>query len=149
MIPDVKPELDELVKNIAQRNMYGGNKIPDSIMKMFEVIETEYNCGILVPYWLRVLEMGRKPRHSTQDSKLYLKIKSWMRKRGMLKGRTAKQQDNEAKRLTWYINKYGNKQFNLGNPIFMDIYTTERKKTIEKINKKYSEFISKITMEVI
>ena len=72
-----------------------------------------------------------------------------MRKHGKLKGQTAEQQDNEAKRLTWYINKYGNKQFNKGNRIFVDIYTAERKKTIEKIDKKFSLAIGKITMQVI
>jgi hypothetical protein len=49
--------------------------------------------------------------------------------------------------LTWYINKYGNQQFR--NKIFVDIYETERKKTIEQINNKFSVSISKITMEVI
>ena len=72
-----------------------------------------------------------------------------MSARGMLHGKTAKARDNEAKRLTWYINKYGNKQFNRGNPIFVDIYTTETERTIEKINNKYSLAIGKITSEIL
>jgi hypothetical protein len=147
MIPDVKPELSELVKNIAQRNMYGGNKIPDSIMKMFEVIETEYSAGIMVPFWISVLQKGRGPRRSNTDSGLWKKIYRWMEKRAMFRSKTAKGRINEARSLTWYINKYGNQHFR--SKVFVDVYNEERKKTIEKINKKYSEFISKITMEVI
>ena len=146
---DLKPELQELIDNIAKKNMYSGNKISDSIMKMFEIEVRDDGAGILVPYWLGVLERGRGPRLRTKDYKLYLKIKRWMAQRGMLKSKTTKGRDNEAKSLTWYINKYGNKQFNKGNPIFVDIYTTERKKTIEKIDKKFSLIIDKITMEVI
>lgn len=129
--------------------MYSGNKISDSIMRMFTIEETDFNCGIIVPYWLGVLERGRGPRSKSTDHGLYIKIKRWMAKRGMFKSGTAKGQENEAKRLTWYINHWGNKQFNRGNPIFMDIYTSERKKTIEKINKKFEKEISKITMDVI
>jgi hypothetical protein len=146
---DLKPELQELVDNIARKNMYSGNKIPESIMKMFSIEITELHDGILVPYWLGVLERGRGPRKSSVDSGLYLKIKRWMRKRNMFKSKTAKGQDNEAKQLTWYINHWGNKQFNKGNPIFVDIYNKERKITIDKINKKFSDKISKITMEVL
>jgi hypothetical protein len=146
---DLKPELQELVDNIARKNMYSGNKIPESIMKMFSIEITELHDGILVPYWLGVLERGRGPRKTTTDHKLYLKIKAWMTKRNMFNSKTAKGQENEAKRMTWYINHWGNKQFNRGNPIFVDIYNKERKITIEKINKKFSDKISKITMEVL
>ena len=146
---ELKPELEELIRNISQKNMYSGNKIPESIMRQFEIETTDTSAGILVPYWLSVLEHGRPPRYRTKDHKLYIKIREWMRKHGKLKGQTAEQQDNEAKRLTWYINKYGNKQFNKGNRIFVDIYTAERKKTIEKIDAKFSLAIGKITMEVI
>jgi len=146
---DLKPELEELIKNISQKNGYYGNKIPDSIMKMFEVEIREDGAGVLVPYWLGVLERGRGPRLRTKDYKLYLKIKRWMAQRGMLKSKTTKGRDNEAKAMTWYINKYGNKQFNKGNPIFVDVYTMERKKTIEKINNKFALTIGNITMQVI
>jgi hypothetical protein len=114
---DLKPELTEMVKLIGDRNSYSGNKISDSIMKMF--------------------------------TELYLKIKKWMRKRNMFKSKTDEGQTNEAKRMTWYLNHYGNKQFNRGNPIFMDIYTTVRRQTIEDINKKFSNQISKITMDIL
>jgi len=147
MIPDVKPELDELIKNIAQRNGYYGNKIPASIMRMFEVVETDYNCGILVPYWIPVLQKGRGPRRSNMDSGLVKKIYRWMESRGMFKSHTTKGKLNEARFMTLYINKHGNQHFR--SKTFIDVYETERKKTIEKINKKFSLLIGKITMEVI
>ena len=149
MIPNLKPELLELIQNISTKNMYRGNKIPDSIMRMFTIIETDFNSGIEVPYWLGVLERGRGPRKRLTDHGLYLKIKSWMTKRGMFETNTEEGHIREAKRLTWYINHYGNKQFNKGNPIYVDVYNTERKKTIEKINQKFSLAINKITMDVI
>jgi len=144
---DLKPELQELIDNIAKKNMYSGNKISDSIMKMFEIEVRDDGAGILVPYWLGVLQRGRGPRKSTKDSGLWRIIYKWMQRRNMFRSGTAKGKINEAKYVTWYINKYGNKQFR--NKIFVDIYETERKKTIEKIDKKFSLIIGKITMEVI
>lgn len=144
---DLKPELQELIDNIAKRNMYSGNKISDSIMRMFEIEVRNDGAGILVPYWLGVLERGRGPRKSTKSSGLFKIIYRWMEKRNMFRSRTAKGKLNEAKGMTWYINKYGNQQFR--NKVFIDIYQSERKKTIEKIDKKFDLLIGKITMEVI
>jgi hypothetical protein len=147
MIPNLKPEMAELIQNISQKNMYSGNKIPKSIMDMFTIVEDDFHCGILVPYWLSVLQEGRGPRKSTKDYGLAKIIYRWMEKHNMFKSQTPKGKINEAKSLTWYIDKYGNKHFR--SKTFIDIYKTERQKTIEKIDKKFSETISKITMEVI
>jgi hypothetical protein len=147
MIPNIKPEMYELIKNISVKNMYSGNKISESIMRMFTIEETDFNCGITVPYWLGVLERGRGPRRSNVDTGLYKKIYRWMEKRNMFKSTTAKGKLAEAKSLTWYINKYGNQQFR--NKVFIDVYQTVRRETIEKINKKFSDKISKITMEIL
>ena len=144
---ELKPELEELIRNISQKNMYSGNKIPESIMRQFEIETTDTSAGILVPYWLSVLEHGRGKRRSNKDSGLVNKIYAWMQKRNMFRSVTDKGKMNEAKFLTWYINKYGNKQFR--SKVFVDIYTAERKKTIEKINQKFSLAIGKITMEII
>jgi len=144
---DLKPELQELINNIAKRNMYSGNKISDSIMKLFEIEVRDTGAGILVPYWISVLQRGRGPRRSTKSSGLVKIIYRWMQKRNMFKSSTAKGKLNEAKYLTWYINKYGNQQFR--SKVFVDIYETERKKTIEKIDNKFSLIIGKITMDVI
>ena len=144
---DLKPELEEMVKLIGQRNSYSGNKISDSIMRMFTVEITELHDGILVPYWLSVLERGRGPRKSTKDSGLFKKIYRWMEKRNMFKSTTSKGKLSEAKYMTWYINKYGNQQFR--NKTYIDIYNTVRKETIAKIDKKFGFAINKITMDVI
>lgn len=147
MIPDVKPELQELIRNISQKNTYSGNKISESIMRMFEVEETAMNTGILVPFWLPVLQSGRGPRKSTKDYQLYKRIYSWMQKRNMFRSTKTEGRLREAKFITWYINKYGNKQFR--NRVFLDIYKTEREKTVTKIMDKFGATIDKITMDVI
>ena len=147
MIPNLKPEMNELIKNISQKNMYSGNKISDSIMRMFTIEETDFNCGIIVPYWLGVLERGRGPRKSSTDHGLAKKIYNWMAKRNMFRSGTEKGKIREAKYVTWYINKYGNKQFR--NKVFVDVYNSERNKTIKKIEEKFSKEINKITMDVL
>jgi hypothetical protein len=147
MNPDLKPEMQELINNISTKNTYSGNKISESIMRQFEIEETDRNCGILVPFWLSVTQKGRGPRKSNTNHNLWKIIYRWMEKRNMFKSGTAKGKVNEAKSVTWYINKYGNQQFR--NKVFIDIYETERKRTIEKIDAKFSQAISKITMEVI
>jgi hypothetical protein len=144
---DLKPELTEMIKLIGDKNSYSGNKISDSIMKMFTVEITELHDGILVPYWLGVLERGRGPRKSNVDTGLYKRIYKWMEKHNMFKSQTASGKLREAKSMTWYINHYGNQQFR--NKTFVDIYTSVRKQTIEKINKKFSDKIGKITMDVL
>jgi hypothetical protein len=144
---DLKPELTEMIKLIGDKNSYSGNKISDSIMKMFTVEITELHDGILVPYWLGVLERGRGPRKSNVDTGLYKRIYKWMEKHNMFKSQTAEGKLREAKQMTWYINHYGNQQFR--NKTFVDVYTSVRKSTIEKIEKKFSEKIGQITMEVI
>ncbi len=145
----IKPDLEAFVRNVGNRNGYHGNKISKSVMDMWEIEVRENGAGVLVPYWMGVLEWGRGPRLKNKDHKLYLKIKAWMAKRGMLKGTTEEQRDNEAKRLTWYINRYGNQQYNLGNRIFVDVYRSEREKTIEAIGKKFFALADKITKDVI
>jgi hypothetical protein len=144
---DLKPELEDMVRLIGQRNSYSGNKISPSIMRMFTVEITDFHDGILVPYWLGVLEHGRGPRKSTKDSGLFKKIYKWMQKNNMFKSQTAKGKLAEAKGLTWYINKYGNQQFR--SKVYVDVYNTVRKETIKKIDKKFGFAINKITMDVI
>ena len=144
---DLKPELEEMVNLISQRNSYYGNKISDSIMKLFSVEITDLHDGILVPYWLGVLEHGRGPRGSSKSFDLWKKIYRWMEKRNMFRSNKSDQRVREAKQLTWYINKYGNKQFR--SKTFVDVYTSVRKETIQKIDEKFSKEINKITMDVL
>lgn len=144
---DITPELQELIRNISQRNLYGGNKIPDSIMKQFEIETTDNSAGILVPYWIPVLEHGRGPRKSNRDTGLWKRIYAWMQKRGLFTSRTPQGRVNEAKSVTWYINKYGNKQFR--TKVFVDVYTSETEEFIKKIDQKYSLAIGKITSDIL
>lgn len=143
----LKPILDRFVAQIATRNMYSGNRIPDSIMRLIQVEERANGGGVLAPYWLSVLEHGRGARKSTKDSGLWKRIYAWMDRRGMFRSSTEAGKVNEAKGLTWYINKYGNKQFR--NRAFVDIYTQARQQTIAELDKEYSLAIGKITQDII
>jgi len=116
-------------------------------MKMFAIEETYTTAGITVPFWISVLERGRGPRKSNKDHGLWKIIFRWMEKHNMFKAKSASGRVNEAKSMTWYINKYGNKHFR--SKTFIDIYHTERDKTVEKVFDKFDDFINKVTMEAI
>ena len=147
MTPDLNTELQQFIDNIGKRNMYSGNKIPESIMKQFTIAEDDYHIGIEVPYWLSVLERGRGPRRSTKDHGLWKKIYNWMERKNMFRSGTEKGKINEAKGLTWYINKHGNEQFR--KKVYIDIYNSERRILIEKIDERFNFFIGKITMDIL
>ena len=147
MIPDLKPELNSMIQQISMKNTYSGNKISDSIMHMLLIEETELSIGIVAPFWLGVLERGRGPRRSNVDSGLWKKIFKWMEKRNLFKSSSPEGKMREAKSMTWYINKYGNQQFR--NKVFVDIYESIRKKTIEDIDMKFGLSISKITYDIL
>ena len=144
---NIYAELQQLIVNIGQRNMYSGNKMPESVMKQFEIVVDEKHMGILVPYWLPVFQKGRGPRKTNKSSGLIDIIYRWMEKRNYFKSKTKKGRIGEAWAVTRKINKLGNAQFREGK--FVDIYESERKKTIDKINEKYSKYIGEITMQVI
>ena len=143
----LKPELDLLIKNIGNKNGYYGNKISPSIMRMFHVELRADGAGILVPYWIGVLQKGRGPRKSSKSSGLQKKIYAWMQRKGMFKSSTAKGKQNEARAMTWYINKYGNQHFR--SKVFLDVYETETKKTIRRIDHKFSLLIGNVMSDVI
>jgi len=143
----LKPELDLLVKNIGNKNGYYGNKISPSIMRMFHVELRTDGAGIIVPYWIGVLQKGRGPRRSTKSSGLQKKIYAWMQRRGMFRSTTAAGKVAEAKSMTWYINKYGNKHFR--SKLFLDIYESETKKTIRRIDRTFGLLIGKITSDIL
>ena len=146
---DLKPELEEMVKLIGERNSYSGNRISDSIMKMFSIEITELHDGILVPYWLEVLERGRGPWRGKNigNPLLRVRIYNWIIKHNLFNDKNDKEKRGLAFVIARKINKLGNEQFRKG--VFVDVYTSVRKQTIEKINKKFSDKISKITMEVL
>lgn len=144
---DIKPELDKFVQTLSTRNTYSGAPISASVMRMIQVEITNTNQGVTAPYWLGVLERGRGPRRSTTDSGLWKRIYAWMQKRNMFKSKTPAGKVSEAKGMTWYINKYGNQQFR--TKVFIDIYTTARKQTIEEINNKYALAIGRIMQDIL
>ena len=129
------------------RNMYSGNRIPASIMQQFEVEIREDGAGVLAPYWLAVLERGRGKRKSNKDSGLALKMFGWMAKRNMFRSKTPAGQMAEARALTWYINKYGNKHFRSGT--FVDIYTSAREQLTETVGRKYFLASEQITKTIL
>ena len=103
-------------------------KMPDSVAKLIEVEIRDNGAGVLAPFWLPVLERGRAPRKSTKDHKLYYKIYLWMAKRNMFKSRTTEGKRNEAKALTWFINKYGTKLFR--DKGFKEVYSKATEKVV-------------------
>jgi len=145
----IAPFLEELQKNIGQKNTFYGNKVSPTIMKLFEVETRQDGAGLLVPYWIGVTQRGRGPRIHPKDHNLKGKMKAWMQKRGMLTAKTQRGRNNQVKSMVWYINHYGNKQFNLGNPKYIDIYDTERKITIKKIDNQFGLMIGKITTDIL
>lgn len=147
MKPDLRPEMQNLINIIGTKSLYYGNKIPKSVLDLFQIEETDSNIGILVPYWISVLQKGRGPRKSNKDSGLIKKIYAWMEKRNMFRSTTSEGKMSEARFMTLYINKYGNKHFR--SKVFLDIWETERKNTITEIDKKFWFAIDKITMDVI
>jgi len=144
---NLKPILDRFVATIAARNTYGGGRMPQAVMKMVQVEIRNDGGGVTAPYWFAVFERGRGKRKSTEDSGLVYRIAAWMAKRNMFKSRTREGQMAEAKRVTWYMNKHGNKQFRRG--VFVDIYTTARQQAVAEIEKEYSLAIGKITQDII
>ena len=120
--------------------------MPASVAKLIEVEIRVNGAGVLAPFWLPVLERGRSPRKNSTDHKLYTKIYDWMAKRNMFKSKTEKGRINEAKSLTWFINKYGTKMYRDG--VFKDIYSRETEKAIEKIDKAIQLEAYKITREI-
>ena len=139
MLKQVEQILNEYTDTIRKA-------MPASVAKLIEVEIRDNGAGVLAPFWLPVLERGRAPRKNSADHKLYTKIYDWMAKRNMFKSKTEKGRINEAKSLTWFINKYGTKMYRDG--VFKDIYSRETEKAIEKIDKAIQLEAYKITREI-
>ena len=139
MLKQVEQILNEYTDTIRKA-------MPQSVAKLIEVEIRNNGAGVLAPFWLPVLERGRAPRKNSADHKLYTKIYDWMAKRNMFKSSTEKGRINEAKSLTWFINKYGTKMYRDG--VFKDIYSRETEKAIEKIDKAIQLEAYKITREI-
>jgi len=121
--------------------------MPASVAKLIDVEIRDNGAGVLAPFWLSVLEHGRGPRKNTTDHKLYLKIYAWMDRRNLFKSRTVKGRINEAKGVTWFINKHGTKMFRDG--VFKEVYTKETEKAIKKIDETIRIKLYKVTSELL
>lgn len=139
MLKQVEQILNEYTDTIRK-------SMPASVAKLIEVEIRDNGAGVLAPFWLPVLERGRSPRKNSTDHKLYTKIYDWMAKRNMFKSKTEKGRINEAKSLTWFINKYGTKMYRDG--VFKDVYSRETEKAIEKIDKAIQLELYTITREI-
>lgn len=144
---NIRPELETLVRTIGTKSTYYGNRIPESVMALIEVEVRESGGGVLAPSWLSVLERGRGKRKSSKSSNLVGKIYAWMAKRNLFKSKTPKGKQNEARAMTWYINKYGNQQFR--KKVFVEVFTKAREECVEAVTAKYGEAIARITKQII
>ena len=149
MKPDLNNEMKELIANISKRNLYRGNRIPDEIMRQFVVEEDDSHIAILVPYWLEVLQKGRGPWRGSNVGTPLLRVRiyDWMKKHNLFKSTTESGKKGEAFVIARYINKYGNEQFR--KKVYVDVYDTERDKTIKKIDEKFGILIGQMTKDVI
>jgi hypothetical protein len=144
---DIRPELEDLLAAIGTAKTYSGRPVSPGIMREL-VIEVRTNgAGILAPYWLAVLQQGRGPRTSTKDSGLWKRIYAWMERHSMFRATTAKGKVNEAKSLTWFINKYGNEQFR--NKAYIDVYNSARERCIAAVLRRYDALETQITKDIL
>lgn len=147
VLPDITPELQALIDAIGKRSTYGRRPVSPRIMRQIVIETRQDGAGVLAPFWLGVLQYGRGPRKGKKSSDLWKSIYTWMAKNGMFKSTTAKGKINEAKGVTWYINKYGNQQFR--SKAYIDIYDTERKKCIADVFKKYDRLSTQVTRQIL
>ena len=145
--PNLKPALYKLIEEISRARTYSGRPVSPSIIHMLVIEERNDGSGVLAPYWLGVLEHGRGVRKSTVDSGLAKKIYNWMQRHDLFRSRTAEGRIAEARSMTWYINKYGNKQFR--EKAFIDIYSQARQRCVDEVMKEYELSIATITKDIL
>ena len=138
--PEVKAVIEDYVKAMQ-------DKLPASLAVL---IRTEYHSEgitVLVPFWFPITEKGRGPRKASQESNLWMKIYEWMERRNMFRSRTPQGKINEAKGLTWYINKYGTRQFR--EKLYKDIYTTATQEVKDRLAKDFKQKVLQIASDVV
>lgn len=137
----------QLIETIASKPTYYGRPVAQSIIHQLVIEERDDGAGIIAPAWLSVLEHGRGKRKSTEDSGLAKKIYGWMERHGLFRSKTAAGKVAEARRMTWYINKHGNQQFQ--TKTFVDIYTKARDHCVEQVMEEYGHTIAEVTKDII
>lgn len=123
------------------------SKLSKSLADMVSTEFTEGRATVSVPYWFAVTERGRGPRRNSEDYQLYLKIFSWMERRNLFRSKSKRGRINEAKALTWFINKHGTKQFRDGR--FVDIYTSATQVVAQRVRTTLMEQVKKITSDFV
>ena len=144
---DISKELQDVINVIAATPGYHGRPTSPSIMKLIQIEKRVHGSGIVAPPWLGVLERGRGKRTSTTNSDLWRKMYAWMQKNNLFKSRTERGMINEAKSMTWWINKYGNKQFR--SKVFIDVYSSAVDRCVVAVEKKYGDMVAKITSDIL
>ena len=137
-------EIDALIEDYTKAIKA---KLPNSLAAMIHTNSQPNKVTVIVPYWFSVTEHGRGVRKSSKNYNLDQKIYKWMQARNMFKSQTAKGRINEARGLTWYINKYGTKQFR--NKEFRDVYTSETQKLAMEVNRLALTQVKKITSDLV
>lgn len=146
-IIDISNELQSLINVIAARPTYYGRPVSQSIIKQMQIEIRPNGAGIIAPFWISVLQYGRGPRKSTTNSELWKRMYGWMEKHNLFRSATERGKINEAKRMTWYINKYGNEHFR--SKQFIDVYESAVKQTIANVERKYTEFAFRIASDIL
>lgn len=137
-------EIDALIEDYTKAIKA---KLPNSLAAMIHTNSQPNKATVTVPYWFSITEHGRGVRKSSKNYNLDQKIYKWMQERNMFKSQTAKGRINEARGLTWYINKYGTKQFR--NKEFRDVYTSETQKLVMEVNRMALTQVKKITSDLV
>lgn len=138
--PEVRAVIDDYVKAI-------GDKLPRSLAVLIHTETENDGFQVMVPYWFPIVEYGRGPRKSTEDSGLVERIYRWMAARNMFKSDTPKGKMNEARQLTWYINHYGTSQFR--RKIYKDIYETETETVKRLIAEKFRDRLVEVARGLV
>ena len=137
-------EIDALIEDYTKAIKA---KLPNSLAAMIHTNSQPNKATVTVPYWFSITEHGRGVRKSSKNYNLDQKIYKWMQERNMFKSQTAKGRINEARGLTWYINKYGTKQFR--NKEFRDVYTSETQKLAMEVNQLALTQVKKISSDLV
>lgn len=140
----IQAEVEQFVNRIKAKLP---NSLADLVIATYDNSQASRKATVMVPYWFPIVEHGRGPRKSGVSSDLWVKIYRWMEARNMFKSTTSKGKINEAQSLTWYINKYGTKQFR--ERIYKDIYTSETRALQVAVRANALATVKKITSDLV
>ena len=149
--------LNDLVNDMfAKGKSYHGKPLT-SLRPLVEVQGNSGSGRVLVPFWWSTLQHGRGKRETTKTewrnfkgykmSTMQRAIYRWMQKNGRFTAQSDAGRINEAKSVTWYINKHGNKHFQERR--YIDIYDTLVNETVNDMTAKVGQQAVKIASELV